>query len=205
MKRYPALENVYGHIPMDVSPDLYDDPPKERSGLKTRVNPYDNDLFLAIRELGDFLPSHRIAQLVGCTEYLVWTALNNRKRLTITLKGDPVPFARAGRNGKITYTPKKQKDFMDALGYAAKASMGAQKLFSCPLTINYTAYFQRAKSNKDIFMTKTPDIDNMVKIALDSLNKIVFEDDRLVVDLKASKKYTDTNPRIEITISKLGR
>lgn len=43
-----------------------------------------------------------------------------------------------------------------------------------------------------------PDIDNVVKIALDALNGVMFEDDAQVYQVTAHKKYGD--PMILITI-----
>ena len=40
---------------------------------------------------------------------------------------------------------------------------------------------------------KTPDSDNIVKIYLDAMNGIVYEDDRLVVKLLVCKRYTRPN------------
>ena len=47
--------------------------------------------------------------------------------------------------------------------------------------------------------TKKPDIDNVCKIVLDSLNGLAFRDDTQVVDCQVRKFYSDT-PRVVVTI-----
>lgn len=47
-----------------------------------------------------------------------------------------------------------------------------------------------------------PDLDNIAKIILDSLNKVAYADDSQVVSLSVSKFYDD-NPRVEVTLIEL--
>lgn len=51
--------------------------------------------------------------------------------------------------------------------------------------------------------TKKPDMDNVVKIIADSLNKVAYRDDTQIVDCQCRKFYSDT-PRVEVIISQLG-
>lgn len=44
-----------------------------------------------------------------------------------------------------------------------------------------------------------PDLDNVSKIILDSLNKVAFDDDKSVCDLHIHKWYSH-EPRVEVTI-----
>ena len=39
--------------------------------------------------------------------------------------------------------------------------------------------------------TKKPDIDNIVKIVLDAMNKMAFKDDNLITKLEVEKVYAD--------------
>ncbi len=50
--------------------------------------------------------------------------------------------------------------------------------------------------------TKKPDIDNIIKVIADSLNGIAYRDDAQIVELVATKNYSD-NPKVFITIEKL--
>ena len=47
--------------------------------------------------------------------------------------------------------------------------------------------------------TKKPDLDNIAKAVLDSLNGIAYKDDSQIVSMVVSKKYSN-RPRVEITL-----
>ncbi|KKN93644.1 hypothetical protein LCGC14_0194760 [marine sediment metagenome] len=47
---------------------------------------------------------------------------------------------------------------------------------------------------------KSPDLDNYIKLILDALNGIIWEDDRYIVSINASKFYTTDNPRTEVKV-----
>ena len=46
---------------------------------------------------------------------------------------------------------------------------------------------------------KKPDVDNVAKIILDSISGIVYKDDKQIVKLTVSKKYSDI-PKVEVKI-----
>jgi len=52
--------------------------------------------------------------------------------------------------------------------------------------------------------TKKPDMDNVVKIIADSLNKVAYRDDTQIVDCQCRKFYSD-KPRVEVRILEIGR
>ena len=47
--------------------------------------------------------------------------------------------------------------------------------------------------------TKKPDIDNIVKVVLDALNKLAFIDDNRVTKIEVEKRYSK-NPKVYIKI-----
>lgn len=53
------------------------------------------------------------------------------------------------------------------------------------------------KKTAPLFHTNTPDIDNMQKFVLDSLNHVYWKDDKQIYNVSAEKLY-DENPRTEI-------
>jgi Holliday junction resolvase RusA-like endonuclease len=65
----------------------------------------------------------------------------------------------------------------------------------------------KSKSKKDkermrkrlLRPTKKPDMDNVVKIIADALNKIAYKDDTQIVDCQCRKFYAD-DPRVEVSI-----
>lgn len=50
---------------------------------------------------------------------------------------------------------------------------------------------------------KSPDLDNYVKLILDALNGILWEDDRFIVEMHSGKFYTTNDPRIELVVDEL--
>lgn len=54
----------------------------------------------------------------------------------------------------------------------------------------------------EIRPTKKPDIDNIVKIILDGLNKLAYHDDTQVVELVISKFYAE-EPKVYVKIEKI--
>ena len=50
---------------------------------------------------------------------------------------------------------------------------------------------------------KKPDVDNVAKVVLDSLNKIAFDDDSQVVELTVIKRWTEEQERIEFELEEI--
>ena len=50
---------------------------------------------------------------------------------------------------------------------------------------------------------KKPDIDNCIKVILDSLNGIAYKDDSQIVEVIAVKKWTEEQERIEFELEEL--
>jgi Holliday junction resolvase RusA-like endonuclease len=124
-------------------------------------------------------------------------------------KGRP-RFARRGSFIR-TYTPKKTHDYEHHIAEAYVYNGGT--LFDYPyLAVSIIAYFPIPKSARkadrllmetgNVWHNKIPDIDNIVKLVLDSLNGIAWEDDKQVVYLKA-KKYYGKVPKIVIKIKEI--
>ena len=76
-----------------------------------------------------------------------------------------------------------------------------------------TAYYKIPKSytkkrvqaiNEGLeFPTKKPDVDNIAKIILDSLNGIAYKDDSQIVNLTVTKKYTDNIERVMLELEEI--
>jgi Holliday junction resolvase RusA-like endonuclease len=130
-----------------------------------------------------------------------------------TVYGEPVGkgrprFARRG-NFVSTYTPQKTKSYEDEIRMMAKAAMGASEPLETPVTVaiyirvGIPASFSKQK-RKDalsgiIKPTKKPDLDNVAKCFLDSMNEIVYLDDKQVVNLHVTKIYAET-PAVEVMV-----
>ena len=50
--------------------------------------------------------------------------------------------------------------------------------------------------------TKKPDMDNVVKMVADALNRVAYKDDTQIVDCQCRKFYSD-NPRVEVIIKEV--
>lgn len=56
--------------------------------------------------------------------------------------------------------------------------------------------------NGIILPTKKPDVDNIIKIIADSLNKLAYKDDAQIVVCSCQKMYAD-NPHVEVSIRRI--
>lgn len=105
---------------------------------------------------------------------------------------DGEPFAkerpRFGK-GRI-YTPSKTKAAEQSVGWAAKLAMKGNPPMVGPVRVSVTA-FSTAPASKDL--------DNIVKLALDGMNKIVWGDDRQVIEIHATK-YEHDEPKLIINV-----
>jgi Holliday junction resolvase RusA-like endonuclease len=75
--------------------------------------------------------------------------------------------------------------------------------WSGPLGVTLTFFFSRPGTRKsDLHHVTRPDLDNLIKLVLDSGNGLLWEDDKQIVFLEAAKHYcsTEGDPGIEITV-----
>ncbi len=130
----------------------------------------------------------------------------------LTIPGDPVPkgrpkFAVIGGHGRA-YTPKKTRLYEEAIRIQARAA-GIKLLDpAMPVVCEIKAYLKYPQSlpaatRKAIEagddgepVVRLPDVDNICKAAIDSLEGIAWRDQQ-IVELRASKHYS-ANPRLEI-------
>lgn len=131
-------------------------------------------------------------------------------RLQFEVQGEPKAKARprVTRSG-IAYTPKNTILYENLVRTSFQQSYPDHVPLDCEMQAIITAYFSIPKSvsNKKrelmsfglINPTKKPDLDNIAKAILDSLNGIAYKDDSQIVSLLISKKYSD-RPRVEITL-----
>ena len=117
-------------------------------------------------------------------------------------KGRPRADRRHGR----MYTPKAtrlaEKELRCHLEGAWKGSPISKEV---PLSVSVTFYIKRPKSvsvKKRPHPTTKPDVDNYLKLVLDSLNGIVIEDDSAIVDVHARKRYS-TVPSVHLHLKVL--
>lgn len=110
---------------------------------------------------------------------------------TLVHCGRPRPWTRPRARGKVHFTI--WSPFHEQL-FAASRSAAPVEPINDPLSLELVFYFKRPKRQKpktDIH-SKTPDIDNLIKGVGDILQKAkVIEDDKLISDVRALKRYSD--------------
>ena len=133
--------------------------------------------------------------------------------LTYIVYGEPVGKGRPrfARRGKFTstYTPQKTKTYEDEIRMMAKAAMGASGPLDTPITVaiyirvgipaSYSKQKRKDALEGIIKPMKKPDLDNVAKCFLDSMNEIVYLDDKQVVNLHVTKVYAET-PAVEVMV-----
>lgn len=112
------------------------------------------------------------------------------------------------RTGKA-YTPTNTKMYEYALRQWFIREYPYFKPIETRVKVTIIAYFDIPKStskkkeakmlSESISPTKKPDIDNIIKIILDAMNKFAFKDDTQVTKLEIEKKYA-RSPKIYIKI-----
>jgi crossover junction endodeoxyribonuclease RusA len=106
--------------------------------------------------------------------------------ITLLVKGAPVPKGRPrfNHNTGNVYTPKETRDAEKALGILLRAA-GARPDPDHNYQVVLTFVLE------DDAATDGIDLDNLVKLVLDSANKIAWKDDRQVTSLQATVTRTN--------------
>ncbi|HCU3134989.1 TPA: RusA family crossover junction endodeoxyribonuclease [Clostridioides difficile] len=130
-------------------------------------------------------------------------------RVNFTIDGEPVGKERPRFNlaTKRTYTPNKTRDYEKLIKWLYQSKV--KHYFEGYIKMTLRCYYSIAKSNSKkvkeqkrnnvLRPSKKPDIDNAVKIIADSLNEIAYKDDTQIVEVVASKYYSD-KPRVEVML-----
>lgn len=113
----------------------------------------------------------------------------------ITGKGRP----RVNTYTAHAYTPAKTKEYEDLVKQYFIIKYPGRIPLEGRIRVKIVAHFKILKNTKKseiddmlsgkISPTKKPDIDNIVKIILDSLNKLAFKDDNQITKLEIEKVY----------------
>lgn len=107
------------------------------------------------------------------------------------------------------YTPTRTKDYETLIEQYFLLKYPRFKMLEGRIKISMIAYFSIPKATKKSMLedmledkispTKKPDIDNIVKIVLDSMNRFAFKDDIQITKLEVEKKYA-LEEKIQIKI-----
>lgn len=89
----------------------------------------------------------------------------------------------------------------------ANRAMGEARPFTGALKMTVRVLIRRPKSHtgkkRTVFVTGFPDYDNTLKTLGDSMNHIVYDDDRQIAVVEFERRYTDDNESVAVTIEQL--
>lgn len=129
--------------------------------------------------------------------------------LVFIIPGDPVGKGRprVTRTGHV-YAPGKTRAAEEHVKTLAMVAMAGVRAFEGPVIVSITAFYEVPASWPNLRQRLAisgaespgkPDLDNVVKLVLDAINKTVFADDKLVVQLVARKLY-GPDPHTRVTV-----
>lgn len=133
----------------------------------------------------------------------------------VVINLDPYPsprprFSKRGTYMPSEYTAWKKKFLKEWLKHnLSKYDPGVAIAVDLKFYIKPPKAIARVKKNKQaledetIIVVKKPDLDNLEKSVLDSINGHAYEDDNQISDLHSCKRYS-LNPRVEIVIREDG-
>ena len=124
------------------------------------------------------------------------------------VEGQPIGKSRprfSTKTGKA-YTPSKTREYEKKVKQSAWVAMSKLKLkpstSRCSVIITCSMEIPKSYSKQKrifceagIIIPPRPDIDNLIKSALDGANEIVYLDDKQVWHVSAFKKYTGNDER----------
>lgn len=131
--------------------------------------------------------------------------------VTVVIDGIPIAKGRPRMTRRgITYTPKRTRQFEQIARLAAQAEMAGRPPLLGPVIVTVHAgmpiprsWSQRRRLAAivgDIRPTCRPDLDNLLKGALDALNGVVVADDAQIVAVTARKAYSP-DPSMIVTVA----
>lgn len=130
--------------------------------------------------------------------------------INLVIPGEPCAKGRPRFFNNHAITPEKTVNYEVLVKelFIINKNSKLEGQLKAEITAYYTIPQSKPKKVKaamelnEIRPTKKPDLDNIQKIILDSLNGYAYKDDSQIVSIKADKYYSN-EPRVEITISEL--
>lgn len=136
-------------------------------------------------------------------------------KLTFTIPGEPTAQGRprfSTHGGFVkAYDPEKSRNYKAYVKLLASEAMqnigltltelplGVEIITDVGIPASKSKKFKEQALNGLQLPIKKPDVDNVAKIILDSISGIVYKDDKQIVKLTVSKKYSDI-PKVEVKI-----
>ena len=118
------------------------------------------------------------------------------KPIEITIKQEPTAKGRARtayRNGVVrTYTPEKTLIAQNAI--VTLLQRHKRQCFAEHVPVKLTCTFYRTKSKwlkkKETMPVRKPDLDNFLKLLMDSMNGLLVVDDAQITTIQMAKRWT---------------
>ena len=117
---------------------------------------------------------------------------------------------RFSRRSGVVYTPAKTGKYEKAISKAYTDAGGKCIPADCYVSVSVSAFFPIPKSytkGKRLACKhnvnrpdKKPDMDNILKVVLDGLNRVAYEDDKQVVELIGRKYYTESDGYLWVSV-----
>ena len=129
---------------------------------------------------------------------------NLGKKIEFTIHGKVIGKGRPHfvRKTGVAITPPQTRSYESLLRDAARHELKDSKPWTGMVVAVITARYKIPKSwtkkdkelaERQLIPPKKPDIDNVVKIVLDALNRVAYEDDTQVVTCLAHKEWADSD------------
>lgn len=108
-----------------------------------------------------------------------------------------------GKSYATVYEAKESRDFKSSVHYMAQKVLESSGLkpYAVECRLVLVAYIKMpnsfSKKKKEealtgqLFPTRKPDIDNVLKSVMDAVNGVFYDDDKLVAEVRASKRYAN--------------
>lgn len=136
--------------------------------------------------------------------------MESHMELEIKAKSTPRPRCRVLNKKMATaYMPKEYMRYKDNLRILIKRHKIAKRTGLVALQIEFIFKIPASWSKKKQIevlksqnVTNNKDVDNLAKGVMDAMNDLIYDDDRQVVKLTASKRYGETD-NIKINISNI--
>lgn len=126
-------------------------------------------------------------------------------------KGRPKVSSRGGKFARM-YTPEKTANYESLIALAAQEAMDGNPLIAGPADVEISMFLpvptswskkkQAAALLGQVYPTKKPDADNVIKAIFDGINGVVWVDDVQACDIVVRKRYAD-KPGVEVTVREI--
>lgn len=128
-------------------------------------------------------------------------------------KGRPKVSSRGGKFAQL-YTPEKTANYEGLVAHTGQSAMNGRPLIEgavfvdldirLPVPASWSKRKQLLALDGQVFPTKKPDADNVIKAIFDGLNGVVWKDDVQVVSAQMQKRYSSV-PGVRVLVREISK